>query len=90
MAHKVGTKGQVVIAKEIRDKLGIEPGALTIQRIVDGHLEIRFVPVTHHSVAGILAGRGEPIGPDDDWQVVKERAWAEAARERVEGWKADE
>lgn len=90
MAHKVGTKGQVVIAKEIRDQLGIEPGTLTIQRAVGDHLEIRFIPVTHHSLAGILAGRGEPIGSDDDWHEVKERAWAAAARERVEGWKADE
>ena len=26
MTHRVGTKGQVVIPKELRDELGIEPG----------------------------------------------------------------
>jgi AbrB family looped-hinge helix DNA binding protein len=26
MTHKVGAKGQVVIPKEIRDRIGIEPG----------------------------------------------------------------
>lgn len=26
MTHKVGTKGQVVIPKEIRDEIGIKPG----------------------------------------------------------------
>ena len=33
--HKVGSKGQVVIAKEIRDELGIQPGWLALQRVVD-------------------------------------------------------
>ncbi len=35
MAHKVGTKGQVVIAKEIRDRLGIElkPEVLSFSNI---------------------------------------------------------
>ncbi len=31
MANKVGSKGQVVIEKEIRDKLGIQPGAGVLQ-----------------------------------------------------------
>ena len=26
MTHRVGTKGQVVIPKELRDRMGIEPG----------------------------------------------------------------
>ena len=34
MAYMVGIKGQVVIAKEIRDRLGIEPGWLTLQRLL--------------------------------------------------------
>lgn len=90
MAHKVGTKGQVVIAKEIRDKLGIEPGALAIQHIVGDHVEIRFVPVTRHSLLGILRENARPLGPDDDWHEVRERAWAEVAKERVERWNAEE
>ncbi|MSP22839.1 MAG: AbrB family transcriptional regulator [Dehalococcoidia bacterium] len=67
MAHKVGTKGQVVIAKEIRDRLGIEPGALTIQRVVGDHVEIRFLTAPHHrSLYGPLAQYvREPVSPED-------------------------
>jgi len=43
LANKVGEKGQVVIDKTIRDRLGIGPGWLAIQRLVDNHVEIYFV-----------------------------------------------
>jgi hypothetical protein len=44
LAHKVGLKGQVVIAKDIRQQLGVRPGWLAIQRVVDDHVELYFVP----------------------------------------------
>ena len=43
MAHFVGPKGQIVIAKEIRERLGVAPGWLTIQRLVDDHVEVYFL-----------------------------------------------
>ena len=49
MAHVVGPKGQVVIEKEIRDQLGTKPGWLALQLLVDGHVEIHFVPPEHTS-----------------------------------------
>jgi AbrB family looped-hinge helix DNA binding protein len=55
MAHVVGPKGQVVIEKEIREQLGIAPGWKAIQRRVDDHVEIHFVPPAHkRSLGGIL------------------------------------
>ena len=48
MPNVVGQKGQVVITKEIRDKLGVEPGWWALQSIVNGHLEIHFVPPEHN------------------------------------------
>lgn len=57
MTHKVGTKGQVVIEKPIREVLVIEPGFLVVQRVVGDHVEIRFFPPGHErSLRGVLRG----------------------------------
>jgi len=84
-AHKVGPKGQVVIDREIRERLGIEPGWTTSQLLVDGCVQIRFFPPDHNrSLAGALAHyvtEENRIG-DRDWSEIKEQAWAEYVRER--------
>lgn len=49
MTHRVGPKGQVVIPKELRDELGIEPGD-----------EVSFWRHGDH-VAVRPAGRGRPL-----------------------------
>ena len=84
MSYTVGPKGQIVVAKEIRDKLGIEPGWMALQRLEDDHLVVYFLPPEHNrSLLGILA----PFVPDDvddeDWDRVTEAAWEMAARERA-------
>ena len=86
MANVVGTKGQVVINKEIRQKLGIEPGWLALQRIVDDHVVIDFVPPEHNrSLMGILAPHVKiSIAPGKEWDEARELAWEIAAREREE------
>ena len=86
--HKVGSKGQVVIAKEIRDELGIEPGWLALQRVVDGHLEVHFLPPQHdRSLAGSLASYvRRSIAPGEEWDRAREQAWAEAAWEEERPW----
>ena len=86
--RKVGTKGQVVIDKAIRDDLGIEPGFVAVQRRVGDHVEIRFYPAEHErSLRGLLADAvTRPVDPEDDWSELRRRGWAAAARERaVEG-----
>ncbi len=84
MAHVVGHKGQVVIAKEIRDSLGIAPGWMSLQRIVDDHVEIRFVPPEHReSLKGSLAPYvTRHIPSSAEFAEAKERAWHSAAHER--------
>ncbi len=84
MTHKVGTKGQVVIEKGIRDKLGIEPGSLTLQQQVGDHVVIRFFPPPRkRSLFGILAGPEPPPFDENDWDKIREEAWRQAAAEKM-------
>jgi AbrB family looped-hinge helix DNA binding protein len=88
MANVIGSKGQVVIAKEIRDRLGVGPGWKAIQRLVDDHVEIRFIPPTHkRSLAGILKPYIDPdMFPvsDEDIDRAIEAGFAEEAREEAQ------
>lgn len=88
MPSKVGTKGQIVIEKEIRDRLGIEPGTIAIQQVVDGHLEVYFVPPPHNrSLRGMLRPyvAQEILEQTEnlEWDEIRERAWREAAEEEA-------
>lgn len=86
MAHVVGPKGQVVIAKEIRDRLGIEPGWVTLQRVVDDHVEIAFLPPEHReSLRGSLAPHIRTSVSSEEWERAREQGWRAAAdtRERT-------
>ena len=91
MSTRVGPKGQVVIEKEIRDRLGVEPGATAIQKLVDDHVEIHFIPpikLHNRSLFGILRGPADPVLTEEELRAATERAWDEAAREEWEKWQA--
>ena len=57
MAQKVGPKGQVVIPKKFRDKLGIEPGDEVVVSLSENGVLIQPVHATH-SLRGMFAGTG--------------------------------
>lgn len=83
MAYKVGPKGQVVLAKDIRDRFGIKPGWIALERVVGDHVEIQFLPPEHdRSLAGSLAkyARGKSV-PQGGWRRIVEKAWGIGARE---------
>ena len=84
MSYLVGSKGQIVISKEIRDRLGVEPGWLALQRLVDDHVEIHFLPPPH--TKSLLGSLKEHItrypDPAADWHQIKEDAWNAAAQEK--------
>lgn len=83
MSYKVGTKGQIVIDQDIRSALGVEPGWIAAQRLVDDHVEIRFFPPEHNrSLYGVLAKYAKNAPSEEDWSAAKERAWAEAVAEK--------
>lgn len=87
MAHVVGSKGQVVIAKEIRDRLGVEPGWTALQRLVGDHVEVYFLPPEHtKSLKGSLASHLKArVRPGDEWERARDTAWKSAAGRRASG-----
>ena len=80
MTNKVGTKGQIVIEKPIRDRLGIEPGQIAIQHLAGDHVEIRFFAPDHErSLRGLLADSTRRSVPPAEWEAAKRGAWKSAA-----------
>ena len=57
----VGTKGQMVIDKPLRDRLGVGPGWQAKQSVEDGRLMVEFLPPVHReSLAGCLQTHVRP------------------------------
>jgi bifunctional DNA-binding transcriptional regulator/antitoxin component of YhaV-PrlF toxin-antitoxin module len=84
MTYLVGQKGQIVIAKEIRDRLGVKPGWVALQRLVGDRVEIYFLPPEHNqSLKGSLARHLEAqVGPGKEWDEARKAVWEEAARSK--------
>lgn len=80
----VGTKGQVTIAKEIRDELGVKPGWRALQRVEAGHLVLEFLPPPHcRSLAGVLRNYSDVTVPTSEaLEQASEEAFGNAAVER--------
>ncbi len=77
--HTVGPKGQVVIAKEIRERLEVRPGWKVLQRIVGDHVELYFLPPSsHRSLKGVLAPYLKRTVRPEEWEKAKEEAWRSA------------
>jgi bifunctional DNA-binding transcriptional regulator/antitoxin component of YhaV-PrlF toxin-antitoxin module len=85
MPNVVGIKGQVVISKEIRDRLGVKPGWVSMQKTVEDHLEMHFYdPAGAQSLKGSLAGHiKRRLPPGAEWENGKRKAWARAAKDKI-------
>jgi len=84
MLNKVGLKGQVVIEKELRNRLGVEPGWLALQYLSGDHIEVYFVPPKHRrSLKGSLSGHTKVSVSPKEWPKVVDKAWATAAKRKM-------
>lgn len=84
MANVVGPKGQIVIEKEIRDRLGVQPGWKTVQLLDDNHVRIYFIPPEHNRS---LFGAARPFitrepAPEEKWDDLIAEAVAEEFERR--------
>ena len=89
MSAVVGIKGQVVIDKAIRDRLGISPGWRAYQTLDEGYVKIYFRPPPHsRSLLGILREHITPDGADRltrmSWAEIEEEGWKGIVEERDE------
>ena len=83
MGSRVGPKGQVVISKPTRDRLGIGPGWEALEQVVDDHVELYFIPPPHErSLKGSLAEHIRTRLPPTDGSKAREAALSRAAREK--------
>ena len=57
MTHRIGEKGQVVIPKELRDRLGLRPGTYVV--FAEDNEAVRVIPVLPNST---LRGRYNQSG----------------------------
>jgi len=59
---QVSDRGQITIDKSLRKRLGVKPGMIAYQRVVEGwKLEIIFLPAPHRrSQFGVFHQEGEP------------------------------
>ncbi|MBI2863172.1 MAG: AbrB/MazE/SpoVT family DNA-binding domain-containing protein [Chloroflexi bacterium] len=85
MANVVGSRGQIVISKEIRDRLGVQAGWIALQRLVNDHVEVYFVPPEHkRSLKGSLASHSRAtVLAGEEWDKATHAAWSEAATEKA-------
>lgn len=90
MANVLGTKGQIVIEKTIRESLGIETGYVAVQRLVGDRVEISFYPPEHErSLRGSLSRAEQPMLTDEElsaaridaWRAVVKNEWAAEAEQ---------
>ena len=79
MMYTVGPRGQILLARDVREKLNIEPGTRIVQMVVGDHVELHFVRPTEKkkkaptSTAGFLLQHKE-LKPPEPTAADLERA----------------
>lgn len=80
----MGERYQVVIERDVRRELGVQPGDRAVETVENGRLVITFLPPRHRrSLLGRLAGKGRALDPSLERDLVSDllaREDAERAR----------
>ena len=72
----LSSKGQLVLPKAVRDKLGARPGTTIVLTERKGCIELRAYP------GDILRWYGaQPVSGPQDWQAVREEVASSRSRE---------
>jgi AbrB family looped-hinge helix DNA binding protein len=88
MANVVGERFQITIDKDVRERLGIQPGDRAVEWIEDGRLVVYFMPKPHdRSLLGVLKMPGS--SPITDWRAFREAVWQARAAELMEVLRKD-
>jgi len=80
---KVSDRWQITIDRKARKQLGVKPGMIPYQRVVDGHLEVIFLPGPHNeSLFGVFPAAGKQRPPITNREI--EEAVMEAIADKLE------
>jgi AbrB family looped-hinge helix DNA binding protein len=76
MISRVGERGQITIAKAIREELGIYAGDETVQTVENGRVVVELIPGRHRrSLAGSLKDKIGRRPTDESWAAIRDAAW---------------
>ncbi len=70
MKRKVGTKGQIVIPKEIRDTMGLREGSSLVFSVTGKVIELRPEPTPDDLLRRFFAVRGKKLRGRVDWKAI--------------------
>lgn len=84
MTYRVGPKGQVVLPKAIRERLGIEPGDEVTVESRDGGIFVRRMP-RGSALYGMLADEGSDLVAELEAERREERRREEDKYRRLTG-----
>lgn len=70
MRRKLGPKGQVVIPKDIREKLSLTEGAILNFEVEDDAIVVKPEPSAEEFVARFLSVKGKKLRKRIDWKSI--------------------
>ncbi|HEX9341312.1 MAG TPA: AbrB/MazE/SpoVT family DNA-binding domain-containing protein [Thermoplasmata archaeon] len=80
MKRKLGPKGQVVIPKDIRERLSLTEGAILNFEVEDDTIVVRPEPSPQEFVARFLSVKGKKLRKRVNWKSVLDDEYKDSGR----------